>query len=251
MPFLGIWAIVFARVLRGGKWRAVERSDDCRFLFNIVLASLALLVVLALATGYRLQGRYMFPYLLFIPILCFALVFRKLQLGAIDARWLQTRVKVYATIVASLVTIVIVALAIWALRPPPDCGRCRLQKPYPGLARLLAERGITGGTLIAKDEFIGGNLRAHIPGLRTYSLAYPGYVPPARPRRSPTLCLLVWDAAGGDSVPSSLVATASAIRGNDWPENIEVMGVAIPFPVKSETTYMWRYAVLPPAGDCY
>lgn len=247
LPFAVLVPAIYHEAFRRRGWRqALRAAPEARFLLALHAAALIVPAAMVLVNGTRFIERYMVPYLLYAPVLVLALVEAKQRAGYLHAAWLARRQRVHAAVAAGLVVLVAAALAIHALRPPPGCGRCRLQKPFAGLAEALAGV-VPAGTLIGGDEFVAGNLAPTL-GLRTYSAAY-GYVPPAQDRPDGA-CLLVWDAAEGAGVPERLRQYAAAVRGGDWPEPVAASSVAVPYPTAPEVLHEWRYAVLPAAGDC-
>jgi hypothetical protein len=252
MPFLILAVLVFPRIFTRKGWDAAFASANFRLLFRIVLIGLVILLLMDVFGGTtNLKGRHMHPFLIMTPLLFFAAIDRLAAAGVFPAAWLLPRVRVFAVLGGILALVSVGGLAIWALRPPPECGKCRFQTPYPGLAAAIGQAGLGEGTLIAGDEFIGGNLRAGIPALRVYSLPYEFYVPPDRAPAPNGRCLIVWDERQGMRVPRKLRGYARAIRGGAWPESLIIQRIEVPFPVRPSRHRAWRYVALPPAGDCY
>lgn len=239
-------ALYYAAFGRRG-WRATWRaSADLRFLAWMIGGGLALLALLAVAGGTRMVERYMVPYLMASPMLLLALVQARLQVGAVAPEQVARARRRHGWLILALILAAAIGLALSILRTPPKCGHCRLQKPFTALAERLAGHG--PGTLIAGDEFIGGNLAPRL-GLRTYSLAYPGYAPrPAPPRDG--VCLLVWDATAGAEPPAALRAFAERIRDAALPAELAAERLELPYVRAPQHHHAWYAVFLPPAGDC-
>ena len=130
---------------------------------------------------------------------------------------------------------------------PPFCGKCRLLKPYPELAREIGARGFTGGTIVAGDEHIAGNFRMIFPGARVATSKYKFYVPPLVPGANGQ-CLVVWDAKEGGRVPDALAAFLKEEFGvvpGGAPQSVEA-----PYRRDPERTLQLEFEILPGSGTC-
>lgn len=247
LPFLVLVPAVYRHAFNRFGWRRTwQISPELRLTAWLVAGGIALLAVLALVNGTRMVERYMVPYLMFSPILLLALVEARVRAGAVLPVRVRRAEAWHGGLILALIAVAALALSLSILRKPPNCGHCRLQKPFAGLAERLAGTG--PGTLIAGDEFIGGNLAPSLP-LRTYSLAYPSYAPKPAPQRD-GVCLMVWDAAAGDAPPLPLRAFAERIRGVALPEPLAAETISVPYATAPAVSHAWRTAALPAAGDC-
>ncbi|MEE8246340.1 MAG: hypothetical protein V3S87_03655, partial [Alphaproteobacteria bacterium] len=83
---------------------------------------------------------------------------------------------------------------------PAFCKVCRLQAPYPEVARAIAAAGYRGGgTILADDQYLAGNFRLQFPAARMLTSRYPLFLPPAP--ETPGQCLVLWHA---EQVPEVL-----------------------------------------------
>ncbi|GAB5470965.1 MAG: glycosyltransferase family 39 protein [Rhodospirillales bacterium] len=79
---------------------------------------------------------------------------------------------------------------------PAFCAQCRMQTPYPDMATTLRAEGYAGGgTIVAGDIHIAGNLRTQFPEARILTPRYPEVRPPAASEAG--ACVVVWNAREG------------------------------------------------------
>lgn len=203
-----------ANLLRPGGHGAAG-ADPVRLVRDMLAAGLAMMAAAVLVAGVAHYGeRWMHPIMLPAPIYLAALV----RAAAPPPRRVRALLWVF------------LALGVLALGwrvagfVYPDettCGRCRLAAPYAELAEKISELGFSQGTIIAGDEHIAGNLRAHFPQARVIALTLPYYTPPAPSARSGDQagrCLIVWrvpaeaphapEAPDALDVPRAALATA-------------------------------------------
>ncbi|WP_417688984.1 ArnT family glycosyltransferase [Roseibium sp.] len=165
--------------------RSEAVNGVARLCGRTVLVMIALTALLIVVTGATyVKERHMHPLLILLPIWLFA------DLARFEAgrrwRWL---------------TIVVIGFALVALlaRVPglvvPDktmCGgKCRHMKPYAGIQGELAALGAARATLVADDEYTGGNLRVLFPQARILAR---GRLTPGSARE---LCFYIWEAGEG------------------------------------------------------
>ena len=186
---------VFPKALRAPP-RAAGGFDARRLFehFFLVVAGVLLLGVFVAGITH-FKSRWMHPALIAFPLYFFCLVR--------DAGFSPRQLRAWAALVAVAAAAVIGARLAQDLVGPPFCGKCRLLKPYPELARVIESQGFSGGTIVAGDEHIAGNFRAVFPESRAATSAYPFYIPPV-PAESGGQCLVVWDQREGDSIPLGL-----------------------------------------------
>ena len=157
---------------------------DARFLARTMAIAIALhilLVVLLGATDF--SERLMQPALLIMPVWMFMVVDR----GRLSPRELNRIALIFALFSLAFLA----ARAVVYVRGADGCGACRAMVPFADLAAGLRSEGYSGGgTIIAEDWHIGGNLRAPFPNARIIDPDYPPAAWPAASGRGP--CLLVW-----------------------------------------------------------
>lgn len=265
LPFAAAVLVVFPPLLSRRGWRgALERPALCLLAVKS-LAGLGFMLALVLISGTSgFHARHLHPILVFTPILAFLIVEHKAPAIGVSARARDRRAWAYILLAGLATAAVATALVVRAGQLPPDCGKCRLQKPYPELAETLRERyGLTRGTLIAEEEFIGGNARAALPDMRLYSRAFDDVTPPAEPDRAARRCLVVWHAGSDPGTapensaertpgpPPPFADFVARIRGTaDWGD-AEIRRLDVPFRSAPSVTLGFGYAFLPAAGDCY
>lgn len=248
-PFVPLVPALYYSAFGRRGWRATwQASADLRFLAWMIGGGLALLAVLAVVSGTRMVERYMIPYLMASPMLLLALVQARQQVGQVAPARVATARRWHGGLILLVILAAAIGLSASILRTPPKCGHCRLQKPFTSLAERLSGMAGGPGTLIAGDEFIGGNLAPRL-GLRTYSLAYPGYAPRPAPARD-GVCLLVWDETAGAEPPAALRAFAEQIRGASLPAALTVERLEAPYVRAPQHRHAWYAVAVPAAGDC-
>lgn len=168
------------------------------------------LIIYALLFGGALLGalifitnRWMHPVLILFPLYYF---YRAGQLGVSTPQ-----LRRLTLCLAGVAVTVVVAWLVQPFTGKALCGRCRLFEPYPALAQDIAATGYTRGTIVAADEHIGGNLRMRFGDSRLLSLPYPFYTPP--PSTTDGQCLLVWNAARGETLPVAMAEFVRSLLG--------------------------------------
>lgn len=183
--------------------RALAAADPWIRLLALVtvagLACMAATVFVAEATYFK--ERRMHAVLLTVPLLAM-LAAARAGLGWEQLRWLAGA--------AALIAVAAVAGVVGqALFEPKTCRNCRLHAPFPALAEALQAAGFSGGTVLAGDEHVGGNMRARFPQARVLTPVYAGFRPPAHDGTG--RCLLVWNSRGRDELPAALQAFAAEL----------------------------------------
>ena len=242
--------------------RTCEANFDVeRWLRQALLLALAVLLIAAL-TGMAgmFKERWMHPFLLPIVPWLFIRVARvdaasgMLEIGSEEKNWGWF-----------LRLSIVLLLAVILFRLGQDlyggklCGRCRLWVPFAALVEKVEAAGFNGGTILAGDEHIAGNLRAAFPKTRVLSLRYPYFVPPDLPS-APDLpfakggqCLTIWQAEAEQRDRDSAPAPASLLAlGEDDKaahDFSDLMGQNLRLGVHPVTgqAYMWFFH-LDPAG---
>ena len=190
--------IVFPKTLTARHGPAAPGLDHRRLFehFFMVVGIVLLAGVFVFGITF-FKSRWMHPILLLFPFYFFCLVR--------DSGYTARQMQIWAGILAFAAVAAVGMRLAQDLVGPPFCGKCRLLKPYPELARDIQARGFSGGTIVAGDEHIAGNFRMVAPDARVATSKYPFYIPPLRDDAAGQ-CLVVWDAREGDTVPGPLAA---------------------------------------------
>jgi len=243
---LALLAACFAWPLRRLDWRTARQAPRLRFAARLVLYAALAMALFAAATGATwLKDRHLHVVFLFLPLLAFALL--EAAGGATLRAW---RLRVYA-----LVVLTAAAGAAWGVvwtvaKPPPDCNKCRFQKPLERLVAEFEARGLTEGTLLAADDFAAAQVGSRLPGLRVISADYAFFHPAPNAAESRPRCLLLWPAELKPAAFARFQGLVEASRGQPWPADLESARLSLPAPRNPEVHYAWDLAVLPAAGDC-
>ncbi|MXN63360.1 hypothetical protein GR183_00455 [Stappia sp. GBMRC 2046] len=240
VPLLPVLLLVFWRRYLGlktpGKGALNDVARLCGRTVLVMIILTALLIAVAGAT--YVKERHMHPLLILLPIYLFA----DLSRYSWKANW-----RYFGAAVKALVVVVFFA-RIPGLMAPDNfwCGgKCRHMKSYADLKAPLAELGAGNATLIANDDYTGGNLKVLFPGARvvTDGISVPT---PARDK-----CFYVWEegtkkpglpaverfVALGGHAPSGLKPLSARYMTGAWPHIWKNAGW--------RTTW-WGVAELPP-----
>ncbi|MFZ0693411.1 MAG: glycosyltransferase family 39 protein [Alphaproteobacteria bacterium] len=215
---------------------------DCRKLlehFFIAMAAIVLIGVLAAGVT-QYKSRWMHTVLILFPLYFFC----RVQ----DAGFTTRQLKIWAGVLGAT------ALAVFGVLLAQGflayCGRCRLQAPYPELARLVAQQGFSGGTIVAGDEHIAGNFRLVFPQARVATPVYDYYVPPGPAPDARGQCLVIWNARDGDAMPGSLPLFLEAAFGASVPDSATRQSVAAPYRYGVKRLLSLDFVLLPGTGQC-
>jgi len=229
---------------------AVPAFDAERWLrYSLLLALLVLAAGAASGVATEFKERWMHPFLLTVPLWLFARI-AKVGYGSDSPDGDRRLTWLWWAMIAVAGIAVLFRLG-QDLYGEQLCGRCRLLVPFDRLADRLETAGFTGGTILASDEHIAGNLRAAFPDSRVLSQRYPFYVPPAVPASAGGQCLAVWNGSEGETLPRALDdLAASTLNVGRVPfllgERVE-LGAK---PVSGEP-YVWYFHLDPDGrGDC-
>jgi hypothetical protein len=192
-----LW-IVFLVVFRGGWARRSSATGFVgpggRLLERFLLAEVGLLLAGVLVGGVTyLKFRWMLPVYILCPLYALAWLRR-------DATTIPRLTRLAYTILAAELAVV-VAFPVSVLRGDLLGRPSRLNVPYREVAAGLAATGFTGGTIIAGDGALAGNLRLRFPAARVARLTNPDYLPPASGGGQ---CLVLWEKAPVDRVPDDI-----------------------------------------------
>lgn len=256
-PLLPIMLLVapqafrLSNIVRPGR-HGEGQADPVQLVRDSVIFGVVVLAVPVLVAGVAHYGeRWMHPLMLLAPVYLVAM------LRAARPSRLQLRV-----LVGIVLAVATVALG-WRLSgfvypSPTTCGKCRLEVPYGTLAQKLSDIGFEGGTILAGNEHIAGNLRTHFPNARVVALNYGYYDPPIRDAEDKPeeagQCLVVWGStarAGTAVIPSSALAYAE-ISG--LPEAASVAAFRLPYghDFKQDDYKVAQFAavLMPGVGRC-
>lgn len=182
-------------------------ADPVRLVRDTLLFGVAVLILPVLVAGVAHYGeRWMHPLMLLAPIYLVA----AMRAARPNRRQLRT----FMWVILGLTLVALGwRLAGFVYPSQVTCGKCRLEVPYADLADKVQELGFSGGTILAGDEHIAGNLRAHIPNARVVALNYAYYDPPANDTGASQAgqCLIVWRGGERDAtvvVPAAALAYA-------------------------------------------
>ena len=251
MPLLPVLLLIFpqafrpSNILHPGGHGAVG-ADPVRLVRDATLAGILVLAIPVLVAGVAHYGeRWMHPLMLWAPIYLIAMV-RAVRPSA-------RRLSLFMGVVLA-VTLLALGWRLAGFVAPSKltCGKCRLAEPYTALADGLAELGFAGGTVLAGDEHIAGNLRTHFPDARVVALNYGYYDPPQRPDRAAGQCLVVWRSGAREGtavIPPAALAYAGV---TGLPEGALVQAFRLPKLRASGPEASSRFAavLMPAAGRC-
>ena len=207
--------------------------------FFIVMAAIVLIGVLAAGVT-QYKSRWMHAVLILFPLYFFC----RVQ----DAGFTARQLKIWAGVLGAT------AFAVFGVLLAQGflgyCGRCRLQAPYPELARLVAQQGFSGGTIVAGDEHIAGNFRLVFPEARVATPVYDYYVPPGPAPDAQGQCLVIWNARDGDAMPRHLPLFLEAAFGANVPDSAARQSVAAPYRYGVKRLLSLDFVLLPGTGQC-
>ncbi|HLF59326.1 MAG TPA: glycosyltransferase family 39 protein [Alphaproteobacteria bacterium] len=216
--------------------------DSRRLLEHFFLAMLVIVLAGVFIAGITFyKSRWMHPVLILFPLYFFCLVE--------DAGFSPRRLRVFVAVLAVAAVAVIAARLLQDVGGPPFCGKCRMLRPYPELAREIESRGFSGGTIVAGDEHIAGNFRVAFSGSRVATSKYAFYVPPPPAPGAAGQCLVVWDAHDGDAVPPALAQFLKEAFDAEPPDG-PVQSVEAPYRHTDLRTLRLDFVALPATGTC-
>jgi hypothetical protein len=243
---LVLLAACFGWPLRHLDWRRAGRQPRLRFLARLVLYAALAMALFAFATGATwMKDRHLHAVFLFLPLAIFVLLD---QAGGATLR--SWRLHGFALLVLGAATGAAWGVAALLTAAPPDCGKCRFQKPLDSLAAELEARGLTQGTLLAADDFAGAQAASRLPDLRVRSADYAFYAPAPNPPGQRARCLLLWPADLKPAAFARFQDLVESSRGQPWPVDVEAERLSLPAPRNPRVHFAWDLAVLPAAGDC-
>ncbi|MEQ8747414.1 glycosyltransferase family 39 protein [Pyruvatibacter sp.] len=212
-PLLPVLLLTFPRAFGWGNLvhpgtHGVPGGDPVRLVRDTVLFGIVVLIVPVLVAGVAHYGeRWMHPLMLLAPIYLVAMI-RAMHPS-------PARLRLFVGIVFAVTALALGWRLAGFVNPSPlTCGKCRLEVPYAALAKGVAEMGFAGGTILAGDEHIAGNMRTHFPDARVVALNYDYYDPPENDALAGQ-CLVIWRPSAGQStavVPAAAFSYAGLSR---------------------------------------
>jgi 4-amino-4-deoxy-L-arabinose transferase-like glycosyltransferase len=239
-----LW-IVFLAVFRGA-WapRAAApalTTPAGQLLERFLLAELTLLVAGVLVGGVTyLKFRWM------LPVYCLCPLYALARVRAEPAT--APRLGRLALVIVAAEVLVLVAIPASVLRGDWLGRPSRLNTPYDAVARAVAAAGFTGGTIVAGDGAMAGNLRLAFPRARAVRLTNPDYIPSARGGGQ---CLVVWEKRPLEHVPHDIRDWIRSTLGTDLEGAGPIRVIDAPYHHARHTVLRVAYVLLPEGrGRC-
>lgn len=243
-PALVVWLLLFWRAFLPRVPSTPETVATRRLFDRWLLLSYAVLVAgVVFAGATNIKYHYMVVVLLPAPIWLF-LRWRDLNPPA----W-QGKALALATLAA--VAAVFLVVAVRGFGPPRCHSKCYLQWDYETVAVRLRSDGFTGGTILADDHHVGGNLRTYFPLSRLFTMKFEDFVPP-RQTAEQGQCLIIWDAGQeGPEMPEDLWGFARIRLGAHIDEATPPRVLEIPFRHSAKRVLKLAYVLFPKgSGSC-
>ncbi|MCB2216290.1 glycosyltransferase family 39 protein [Desulfofustis glycolicus] len=160
--------------------RPVHVGPQHRLLARFIGAALLLIVAVILVTETtQIKQRWLQPFLFIFPLL--------LLMCTPTAEPPTRRTAIFALITVLTAAIVTAVIPLRIFLVDLSDGPRRDNYPFPALARTIADSGFTGGTIVAEDKFIGGNMRLFFPESTVITPSLP-----LQPYRLTPQLLVVW-----------------------------------------------------------
>ncbi len=218
--------------------------------FLIIIFGLAVLGVLVMGISY-FKARWMPSILILAPLY----YFWRVGLAPDNEENLRKSMRGFAI---TLAIVPILITAFWTAQRTigdPLCNKCRLSDPYAAIAADIAAAGFVGGTILAQDEHIGGNLRTRFTDSRVVNLRYGYYIPPLKENENDKplgeQCLMAWKAEDLSSLlpPAELVGFLNRRLGHDAQLDLPLQ-IAEGINAASGRTLRIGFVILEGAGTC-
>lgn len=246
-PAVVLWVVLFWRAFLG-RVKPSDESLATRRLFDrwLILSYAVLVAGVLFAGATQIKYHYMVVVLLPAPIWLF------LRLGDMDLPpW---RAEAYA-LSALLGIAAVFAVVGYRGVAPHKCGRCYLQWDYAGISQKLRQAGFDGGTILADDHHVGGNLRSYFRDSRLFTMKFEDFVPPARAAANGGAagqCLVIWDAAAeGPEAPEDMLGFARIRLGVHLDEARPAALIEQPFRIAADRSLKLGYVLFPKgSGSC-
>ena len=229
-PFLPLVVLLFFPAFRQKVlFVANEEHALARFFERVLVFSVLLAFLGVLLTGAQyIKERHMHPLLLVLPLVVFFRIF------LIEPP--RRRLRIYAGLLVAMALLAFVVRLAGFLAPDKKIcgGYCRQMKPYTAFGQVLQQQipGIGQATLVALDEYTGGNLRANFPQARVVIAHF-------RPRTAArSACYMIWDM--GDDRNLKAVSQAYSLSGLPKMLAPEFAGHAVPLRFDVPWPHLWN-----------
>jgi hypothetical protein len=247
-PCIVLWAALFWRAVLTRVPASAESLATRRLFDRWLLLSYAVVIAGVLFSGATaIKYHYMVVVLLPAPIWLF--------LRLHDMRIEPWRTQAFALAALAGVAAVFVVVAYRGM-VPHKCGRCYLQWDYAGVSQKLRQAGFDGGTILADDHHVGGNLRSYFRDSRLFTLKFEDFVPPrARAVNGGDAggqCLVIWDATQeGAELPEDMLGFARIRLGVHLEEARPAALIEQPFRIATDRALKLGYVLFPKgSGSC-
>lgn len=175
-PLIVILPIMFPRFLRVA-WADLRRApstthapDYEQLVLQAGLVAFALSIVGALAFAIKDQATHvLMPLYVTLVVWLFGVARR-----ACDN---PVRIDRFTRLALAIAVFALFARLANMFVLDPVCKICRWGIPYPGLAQEMRSRGFDGGTIVAMEDELAGNLRQQFPGVRFVTRGRPDFTP--------------------------------------------------------------------------
>jgi len=247
LQFSGLFILAFILIFR--PWKLLRQAQTprphplaLRFLLRLFWVTLGILLLYLLVSGgtaYR--SRWLLPLVFYLPVLVFAL--------APEDLWRPGRVRRHQRILLTMMLVVLLGLAARVHLLPL---RGDYTKPhFPGrvLARELIDAAGSHEMLIAKNSYIGGNLKPWLGD--TFVSSPPLDFPLSELQRiNKAPLLLVWDASEFRDLPAKLRDYLSHHFGDRWGllDEPHLIAANYRFSSDQKVRLAWQMAWVKPSG---
>ncbi len=179
LAFVGPF-LLCALVLLRPRWPARSGPPQQRLLARFIGAALLLIVMVILVTETtQIKQRWLQPFLFVFPLL-FVMIAPPAEPPA-----RRTALFSLIAVLAAAVVTALIPLRIYLV--DLSDGPRRDNYPFRALARTISQSGFNGGTIVAEDKFIGGNMRLFFPESTVITPSLP-----LQPYRLTPQLLVVW-----------------------------------------------------------
>lgn len=191
IPSLLLFAILYRRT--AALLPQLSTDNWMRFFrITIFIAALAALVLILFFRPADMKA-WAYPVLLPLPLYLFA----RAKLANGDG---TARIDKFFAIAVAVCVIIGIGVRVWTYETRAhDCRYCAEYWPMPRYAGTFRQAGFLGGTIVASDTALAGNLKLAFPDARVVTPDAPAvrFGPPI-----PGECLVVWD--GDGAIPTRL-----------------------------------------------
>ena len=186
-PLLPLGLLLAPRMFTAPLPPSGENPHFHLLLRTTAFALLALIIGIAIGAIPEVKARYLHPVLL--PALPLILM------RAENLKSAPRNLRLFKIAGMAAIAVFGLGLLIQGLFEPRWCKNCRWHAPMPGLATAVRASGFSGGSIIAADEHLAGNMRLRFPEAEIWTPPYASSLP--FPARKPCLGLRRTGADGG------------------------------------------------------